>query len=104
MNLSLQSDKLNNAPLSHIASPKLNICAVLSSLKRHAEARVVAKEAVSHVMATVNDLEDPIKTNQYINIDKTSLYNTLTIAQFNLGVENEHLNDLNEALNAYELA
>ena len=39
MKLSLKADLQNEAPLSHIAATKLNICAVLSSLKRHTEAK-----------------------------------------------------------------
>ena len=61
MEHSLASDLLNNAPAAHIASTKLNICAVLSTLKRHIEARKFAKEAVNQVAATLNDLENPEK-------------------------------------------
>ena len=51
-----------------------------------------AKDAVNHVLGTINDLSDPNNSDKYINIDRKSLYNTLTIAQFNLGAEHEHLN------------
>ena len=60
-----------------------------------------AKDAVNHVLGTINDLSDPNNSDKYINIDRKSLYNTLTIAQFNLGAEHEHLNELHEAFNAY---
>ncbi len=56
MELSLKSDLANNAPLSHTASTKLNICAILSTLKRHSEARVFAQEAVKHLLDTIADL------------------------------------------------
>lgn len=93
MELSLKSDLENNAPLSHTASTKLNICAILSTLERHSEALVFASEAVKHLFDTIADIHDPLKTNQYVNVDQSILYNTLTVALFNLGVENEHLKD-----------
>ena len=104
MQLSLKSDIENDAPLSHVASTKLNICAVLSSLKRHTEALKLAQEAVDHVKNTIDDLEDPEKRDQYINVDHSSLLNTISIASFNQGAEHEHLNQLHEALDAYRMA
>ena len=56
MELSLKADIANKAPQSHLASTKLNICAVLSSLKRHTEARRLAEEAVRHLVETISEL------------------------------------------------
>lgn len=104
MQRALRSDLENQAPLAHIASTKLNICAVLSSLKRHVEARKFAQESVEHVFGTIRDIENPQTRHQYINVDRESLFNTVTIALFNLAAEHEHLNELQEALKTYNLA
>ena len=64
----------------------------------------MAREAVDHVKNTIEDLEDPDKRDQYINVDHNSLLNTISIASFNLGAEHEHLNQLHEALDAYRMA
>ena len=77
---------------------------MLSSLKRHVEARKFAQEAVDHVLGTIKDLEDPDLSCQYINVDHDSLYNTVTIAWFNLAAEQEHMNDLHDALDSYTAA
>ena len=58
MELSLKADIQNKAPLSHLASTKLNICAILSMLKRHSEARKLAEEAVKHLVETLSELQD----------------------------------------------
>ena len=57
MELSLKADVENGAPRSHIASTKLNICAVLSSLKRHVDAKQLAQEAVRELQTTIDNDE-----------------------------------------------
>ena len=97
MELSLKADSENDAPLSHLASTKLNLCAVLSILNRHAEARTLAAEAVKHLFDTINALSDK-------DVNRSLLCNTITVALFNLGAEHEHMSDLQEALAAFRKA
>ena len=95
MELSLKADVGNGAPLSHIASTKLNICAVLSSIKRHVDAKQLAQEAVKDLLKAIDNNEKQ---------DGSSIQYTLMIAQFNLAVEFEHLNELQDALDSYQQA
>ena len=46
MLLAIKSDIENKAPMSHIASTKLNICAILSLLGKHLTAILFAQEAI----------------------------------------------------------
>ena len=87
----LRSDVANKAPLSHIASTKLNICAILSILGKHLTAIQFAREAVAHLEHTLQELSDPERVAHYTNIDEKSLLSTVTIAYFNLAAEYEHV-------------
>jgi len=58
MELSLKTDLLIQTPLSHLASTKLNICAVLSQLGRHTEAKQFAKEAVQHLFEALSEFKE----------------------------------------------
>ena len=64
MKLSLKSDRENKVPLSHLASTKLNICAVLSSLSRHSEARHYAKEAIQELEQVLIDFDRSLQERQ----------------------------------------
>ena len=97
----LRSDVDNKAPLSHIASTKLNICAILSILGKHLTAIQFAREAVTHLEHTLKELSDPECVDRYTNIDKKSLLITTTIAYFNLAAEYEHSKDVRASLDAY---
>ena len=55
----LNSDIKNKAPLSHVASTKLNICAILSILGKHLTAIEFALEAVTHLEHTLQELSNP---------------------------------------------
>ena len=97
----LRSDVSNKAPLSHIASTKLNVCAILSILGKHLTAIQFAQEAVKHLEYTLAEIGDPKLVEFYSNVDKKSLLITTTIAYFNLAAEYEHSKDMVSAMQAY---
>ena len=97
----LRSDVANRAPPAHVASTKLNICAILSILGKHLTAIQFAQEAVSHLEYTLQELSDPERVGHYTNIDEKSLLITTTIAYFNLAAEYEHSKDVQSSLQAY---
>ena len=90
--------------MSHLASTKLNICAILSMLKRHTEARRLAEEAVRHLVETLSELHDEQTAREMGVQGQSILCSTITVALFNLGAEHEHLNCLSEALFSYQKA
>ena len=97
----LRSDVANKAPLSHIASTKLNICAILSILGKHLTSIQFAQDAVTHLEYTLQELNDPDRVAYYSNIDEKSLLSTITIAYFNLAAEYEHVKDFQKSLDSY---
>ncbi|KAL4158670.1 hypothetical protein PRNP1_004446 [Phytophthora ramorum] len=89
--LKLQIKSQATIPASEIALTRLNLCAVLSQLDRHAAAAAHAKAAVTQLSA-LGDSEN-------LSIDIAQL---LLVATYNLAVELEHLCDLDAAWRQYE--
>lgn len=78
-------------PMSEIALTRLNLCAVLSQLHRHAAAAAHAKAAVAQ-LSTAGDAEN-------LSAEVAQL---LLVAHYNLAVELEHLSDHDAAWRQYE--
>ena len=93
--LQTESDNVN------LAGSHLNICAVYSSLARHKEALIHARQAMT--------LLESVKDEDGYTFEKTvTLMTSLVITYFNVGVELEHLKKFSEAYgyyqNGYEIA
>ena len=50
MKQALNIEQTSNQPKSHVSSTKLNICAILSQMKKHREAIEYAKSAVQDLL------------------------------------------------------
>ena len=71
--MALQNEIELMQPISYIASTKLNICAILSQLKRHEKAIVFANSAISDLLITlqlvrIKNLEDEAERNKQMDI------------------------------------
>ena len=84
-----------------MASTKLNICAVLSTLNRHTEARKHAEEAVANLMETLAESRFEEKQSTQPELTTKDLLKTVTVAFFNLAVEHEHLLEFKKSILAY---
>lgn len=80
------------------ADTHLNICTVLSELKRHPEALKHAKAGLKLLLLEICDPEHPQGT---MRVDRAGV---LTIAYHNLGVQHEFLKDYAAASTAYTKA
>ncbi|RLN75071.1 hypothetical protein BBJ28_00012607 [Nothophytophthora sp. Chile5] len=91
LKLQLQSVEAgqSTAPASELALTRLNICAVLSQLERHAAAATHAKAAVAQLLQA-----------QELDTEAAQL---LLVAHYNLAVELEHLSEGKAARRQYEL-
>ncbi|RLN89511.1 hypothetical protein BBJ28_00002023 [Nothophytophthora sp. Chile5] len=78
----------STAPASELALTRLNICAVLSQLERHAAAATHAKAAVAQLLQA-----------QELDTEAAQL---LLVAHYNLAVELEHLSEGKAARRQYE--
>ncbi|GAB9475731.1 hypothetical protein Gpo141_00012814 [Globisporangium polare] len=82
--------------ISHaIALTHLNLCAVLSQLQRHSAAAEHARSSITLLAA----IQSPSESHSNDRIVQLAL-----VAHFNLGVELEHLSDLDAALRTYQAA
>ncbi|ETM01808.1 hypothetical protein L917_01640 [Phytophthora nicotianae] len=88
LQLKLQGTELT-IPASEVALTRLNLCAVLSHLHRHAAATAHAKAAVAHLSSCGNAL----------SVEVAQL---LLVAHYNFAVELEHLCDRDAAWRQYE--
>lgn len=84
--------ELNSDP-SALASSHLNICAILSSLKRHEEALIHSAKAI--------DLLEKCRHEQAFN---TRVLSNLVISYYNSAVELEYMRKVEEALRNYTQA
>ena len=82
-----------NSNLSAVASSHLNICAILSSLKRHEEALIHASKAT--------ELLERSRQEQPLN---TRILSNLVISYYNSAVELEYMRKVEEALRKYTQA
>jgi hypothetical protein len=78
-------------PLQVVAETKVNICVVLSLLKKHELARDFAKEAINNLHESMEGTHD----------SPDLISSELDRAYYNLGVELEHLQLYAEAENAF---
>eukprot|EP00347_Sterkiella_histriomuscorum_P004569 403359964 len=101
MKLALKCESESHQSLSNIASTKLNICAILSLLKKH-------QKAIYYVYSSINDYEKALEiqrqSNQKVNEESNipTLLQSMSLAYYNLGVENEHLRNFQQAIDSYE--
>lgn len=94
------------------ASTLLNLCAALSSMKRHQQALHYAQQAVDYLLAQhhleAQDVERPSSNIQQLYFPPVSLprrsASLLATSYYNKAVELEHLACNQEALNAYRVA
>ena len=90
------------------AGTLLNICATLSELGRHHEAVKFAQEALQIQTAELDipgrDLEKELLEVATVDPGATGKIGMLAVAFHNLATQQEHLNKLEEALKAYEMA
>lgn len=82
-----------NSNLSAVASSHLNICAILSSLKRHEEALIHASKAV--------ELLERSRQDEPLNM---RILSNLVISYYNSAVELEYMRKVEEALRNYTQA
>ena len=119
MKQALEKEEESNQPRSHIASTKLNICAILSQLIKHQQAIDYANSAVRDLLTTLRivkiknlptdeekkfTLEEDNLTMETLNIPESNeqaLNQTLGIAYYNLAVEYEHIHDYETARRVY---
>ncbi|KAG7392389.1 hypothetical protein PHYPSEUDO_000797 [Phytophthora pseudosyringae] len=95
LKLQLQSQVTESpTPASEIALTRLNLCAVLSQLHRHAAAAVHGKAAVALLSSSAGDAD-----NLHTEVSQLQL-----VAHYNLAVELEHLSDHDAAWRQYESA
>ncbi|KAG6950076.1 hypothetical protein JG688_00014340 [Phytophthora aleatoria] len=90
LQLKLQGTELS-IPASEVALTRLNLCAVLSQLHRHAAAAAHAKAAVAHLSTAGNAHNLSVEVAQL-----------LLVAHYNFAVELEHLCDRDAAWRQYE--
>ncbi|KAG3072730.1 hypothetical protein PC122_g15122 [Phytophthora cactorum] len=90
LQLKLQGTELS-IPASEVALTRLNLCAVLSQLHRHAAAAAHAKAAVAHLSTAGNA--------HNLSVEVAEL---LLVAHYNFAVELEHLCDRDAAWRQYE--
>jgi tetratricopeptide (TPR) repeat protein len=118
----LELEEQCDLPESHLASTKLNICAILSSMSKHTEAVQYANSACSDLIEALklikikclpDDKMNRAIEHFSINLKKLAhadpgnrplLHQTLSIAYYNLAVEFEYIQNFEEAMKTYSKA
>lgn len=124
MKSALKSEERSGQPKSHIASTKLNICAILSLLHKHSEAIKFVDSAIYDLTDTLRLIKIQLIPNPHkkmkvlaqYNISaklldsvsemtskqsRSSLEQTLGVAYYNLAVEHEYCKEYEEAMEAF---
>ena len=90
------------------AGTKLNVCAILSSQKKHQDAVMFAKSAISDYETLLTDVQIGLveacasAQTQFEELDLATLLLSASIAYYNLGAEHEHCREFRSAHSAFE--
>lgn len=120
MKKALENEVMSGQPKSHIASTKLNICAILSQLEKHHQGIEFANSAIQDLLTTlrivriknIRDLNEQqvalvtqsleMKDLDIPESNESAINQTLGIAYYNLAVQYEHTHDYQTAKQIYQ--